>query len=119
MVHATPPDPLYDYRLTPSAPHSILAETLTGFEADFVVLGHTHLPFIRKHNRLMVVNPGSVGQPLDGDPRAAYAIWEDGVVTLHRAAYDQAELIKSLDELGLENDLYGSLRRSFELGKVI
>ncbi|MGC9258972.1 MAG: metallophosphoesterase family protein [Phycisphaerae bacterium] len=119
MVHATPPDPLYDYRLTPNAPHYVLTEILTGFEADFVVLGHTHLPYVRTHNRMTVVNPGSVGQPLDGDPRAAYAIWEDGEVTLHRAAYDQGELIKSLDELGLENDLYGSLRRSFELGKMI
>ena len=119
LVHATPPDPLYDYRVTPNAPHSILTETLTGFEADFVLLGHTHLPYVRKHNRMTVVNPGSAGQPLDGDPRAAYAIWEDGEITLHRAEYDQRELIGTLDELALEDDLYCSLRRSFELGKMI
>ena len=119
MVHGSPPDPLYDYRITPGAPHYILAETLTGFEADVVVLGHTHLPFVRKHNRMTVVNPGSVGQPLDGDPRAAYAIWEDGEITLHRAWYDQRDLINTLNELGLVDDLYSSLRRSFELGKMV
>ncbi len=119
MVHGSPPDPLYDYRITPGAPHYILAETLTGFEADVVVLGHTHLPFVRKHNRMTVVNPGSVGQPLDGDPRAAYAIWEDGEITLHRAGYDQRELLGTLDELALMDDLYCSLRRSFELGKMV
>jgi predicted phosphodiesterase len=96
-----------------------LTEALTGFEADFVVLGHTHLPYVRKHNRMTVVNPGSVGQPLDGDPRAAYGIWEDGEITLHRADYDHRELINTLNELGLDDDLYGSLRRSFELGKMI
>ena len=68
---------------------------------------------------MTVVNPGSAGQPLDGDPRAAYAIWEDGEITLHRAEYDQRELIVTLDELALEDDLYCSLRRSFELGKMI
>lgn len=119
MVHATPPDPLYDYRLTPDAPDRLFTAALAGFSADFVVMGHTHLPFVRKHNRMTVVNPGSVGQPLDGDPRAAYAIWEDGEITLHRAAYDQRDLINTLNELGLVDDLYSSLRRSFEMGKMI
>lgn len=119
MAHATPPHPLYDYSVTPTAPDHVFTEALAGVSADFVILGHTHLPFVRKHNRMTVVNPGSVGQPLDGDPRAAYAIWEDGEVTAHRAAYDQAELIGTLDELGLEEDLYRSLRRSFDLGKMV
>jgi diadenosine tetraphosphatase ApaH/serine/threonine PP2A family protein phosphatase len=35
-----------------------------------------------------VVNPGSVGMPLDGDPRAAWAIINDGQVELRRVAYD-------------------------------
>ncbi len=40
--------------------------------------------------RRVLINPGSVGQPRDGDPRAAFAVWERGAaqVTFHRVAYD-------------------------------
>lgn len=47
-------------------------------EADFVLVGHTHLPLHLRFQRTQVLNPGSVGQPKDGDPRAAYAVIEDG-----------------------------------------
>jgi putative phosphoesterase len=42
--------------------------------APYVVLGHTHLPMVQRFRSGMVVNPGSVGQPRDGDPRAAWGI---------------------------------------------
>ncbi len=41
------------------------------------------------------VNPGSVGQPKDGDPRAAYAIWHDGTISLRRATYDVEETVRA------------------------
>ncbi len=43
------------------------------------------------------MNPGSVGQPRDGDPRAAYAIIEDGKVELKRAEYDIARTIAAIE----------------------
>jgi predicted phosphodiesterase len=55
-----------------------------------LVFGHTHLPFRRVSRRgIELVNPGSVGMPFDGDPRAAYALLhEDGSVEHRRAVYD-------------------------------
>ena len=41
------------------------------------------------------MNPGSVGQPKGGNPRAAYAIWEDGQVTLRCASYDVAQTMRA------------------------
>jgi len=58
-----------------------------------LVVGHTHLQFSRTtaDGELSLVNPGSVGMPFDGDPRAAYAlIADDGVVELRRVEYDYA-----------------------------
>jgi diadenosine tetraphosphatase ApaH/serine/threonine PP2A family protein phosphatase len=57
-----------------------------------VVFGHTHLPFARSSVRgIELVNPGSVGMPLDGDTRAAYAlVHDDGRVEHRRVAYDNA-----------------------------
>jgi protein phosphatase len=55
---------------------------------DFLLIGHTHHPFVRLFDSTLIVNPGSVGQPKGGDPRAAYALWHDGEVILRRAAYN-------------------------------
>jgi diadenosine tetraphosphatase ApaH/serine/threonine PP2A family protein phosphatase len=55
------------------------------------------------------VNPGSVGQPRDGDPRASYAVIDDGRVTLKRAAYDIERTISDLRKLRLEEDVTSRL----------
>jgi diadenosine tetraphosphatase ApaH/serine/threonine PP2A family protein phosphatase len=66
------------------------AERLMGVEARRVVFGHTHLQFTREGpGGIELVNPGSVGMPLDGDHRAAYAIvGDDDSVELRRVEYD-------------------------------
>jgi predicted phosphodiesterase len=50
-----------------------------------------------------LLNPGSVGQPRDGDPRAAYAVFDSGerVITYHRATYDIAEAQRRIRAAGL------------------
>jgi diadenosine tetraphosphatase ApaH/serine/threonine PP2A family protein phosphatase len=60
-------------------------DLLEGVECERLVFGHTHLPFRRVAARgIELVNPGSVGMPFDGDPRAAYAVVEDGGGVRHR-----------------------------------
>lgn len=67
---------------------------LDGRSPALLVVGHTHLPVQRTVARpdggtTLVVNPGSVGLPFDGDPRAAYGILhDDGRVESRRVAYD-------------------------------
>jgi diadenosine tetraphosphatase ApaH/serine/threonine PP2A family protein phosphatase len=43
-------------------------------EADIVLLGHTHVPLEEKFDSKLLANPGSVGQPRDGDPRASFGL---------------------------------------------
>ncbi|MFN2617179.1 MAG: metallophosphoesterase [Thermoleophilaceae bacterium] len=66
-------------------------ELLVGVEARRLVFGHTHLAFERTAGGgIELLNPGSVGMPFDGDPRAAWGlIVPDGGVELRRAEYDQ------------------------------
>ena len=85
LVHATPRDALDEY-LGPDA--DAWAERLVGIEADLVCVGHTHQPFHLKIRNQQVLNPGSVGQPRDGDPRASYALIENGRIELRRVEYD-------------------------------
>ena len=52
-----------------------------------------------------VVNPGSVGQPRDEDPRASYAVIEDGSVTIHRVEYDIDATVQHLRSSGIDESL--------------
>ena len=88
LAHAAPAGDLYDYQIVPDASDEVLSERIKGIDADFILLGHTHLPLLRKIGTTTIVNPGSVGQPRQGDPRASYAIWEDGEVEFHHGVYD-------------------------------
>jgi predicted phosphodiesterase len=88
VVHASPKS---DVRSFLPEPADDEPELLAGVEARQLVFGHTHLPFRREAGGIDLVNPGSVGMPFDGDPRAAYAILhDDGRVEHRRVAYDHA-----------------------------
>jgi predicted phosphodiesterase len=65
-------------------------ELLGGATERRIVFGHTHLPFRRRGpNNVELINPGSVGMPFDGDPRAAYALVRaDDAVDHRRVDYD-------------------------------
>jgi putative phosphoesterase len=84
LVHATPRDPLDEYLLRDEV---AWARRLENVDADVVCVGHTHMQFKLKVGDKMVINPGSLGLPRDGDPRAAYAVIEDGRVELKRVPY--------------------------------
>jgi diadenosine tetraphosphatase ApaH/serine/threonine PP2A family protein phosphatase len=82
--------PLSDMDSFYPEPHDTDVERLMGVEAERVVFGHTHLQFERPGpGGINLVNPGSVGTPLDGDHRAAYALeHDDGRVELRRVEYN-------------------------------
>ena len=103
LVHATPRDPMDEYLATDK---TTWTSRLAGIDADFVCVGHTHLQFHLDLDRLQLINPGSVGQPRDGDPRAAYAIIEDGQVELKRVEYDIDQSVAALRNLGLSDELF-------------
>ncbi|MGI8512201.1 MAG: metallophosphoesterase family protein [Solirubrobacteraceae bacterium] len=92
--------PASDVRSFAPAPAPDEAELLAGVEESRLVFGHTHLPFRRiAVQGVELVNPGSVGMPFDGDPRAAYAvIADDGGVEHHRVTYDHAASAAALRE---------------------
>jgi putative phosphoesterase len=82
--------PLSDMDSFYPGPQDSDVERLMGVEASRVVFGHTHLQFTREGpGGIELVNPGSVGIPLDGDRRAAYAIVnDDDSIELRRVEYD-------------------------------
>jgi putative phosphoesterase len=83
--HAAPSDPLFRYLRT--AEKDLADEVRDAGSPDFLFCGHTHWPLLKRIGSTTIVNPGSVGQPKDGDTRAPYAVWEDGKIELRRVAY--------------------------------
>jgi diadenosine tetraphosphatase ApaH/serine/threonine PP2A family protein phosphatase len=83
--------PVSDVRSFLPDPADDEPELLEGVTHSRLLFGHTHLPFRRMAGNVELVNPGSVGMPLDGDTRAAYAvIGDDGRVEHRRVEYDHA-----------------------------
>lgn len=115
FMHATPSDPHYRY-LGPDPAE--WAHEIATVRADVVVVGHTHLPFSIPVAGRRVVNPGSVGQPKDGDPRAAYAVIDGSRIELKRAAYAVERTVGLLAASDIGPDAIRQLSELLRTGSV-
>ena len=95
-MHATPRDPLDEYLLKDP---DTWAKRLHNVKADIVCVGHTHVQFNLQVGGVVVLNPGSVGLPRDGDPRAAFAVIEGGKIELKRAEYPIEETVARIEQM--------------------
>jgi diadenosine tetraphosphatase ApaH/serine/threonine PP2A family protein phosphatase len=127
LVHGSPPDPTWEYVTTVS----IARASLSAISTPHGLHGHTHVPIVftdvdgrmrafepRAGNSValdqgrMFLNPGSVGQPRDGDPRASYLVLDldAGTATWGRVAYDIDSVMRSMRAAGLPERLAERLR---------
>ena len=107
VVHGSPRDPIWEYVVTVQA----AVASFTHFDTYWCLVGHSHIPFVCRPSaqgaeflqfpldapvtldeQQVIINPGSVGQPRDGDPTASYAVYDSdaSTVTHHRVEYDVA-----------------------------
>jgi protein phosphatase len=101
VVHAAPTDPMFAYCREDSDRWMAEVEAI---QADVLIVGHTHTPFVRKVRETTIINPGSLGQPKTGRPRACYAIWEDGAVLLKEYDYPVAESIREIRDMPIASE---------------
>ncbi len=98
LTHGSPWRPVDEY-VYPDYPDFA---RFASIDADAVVMGHTHRPLMRREGTVLLVNPGSCGQPRDYDSRAAcavLAIGDDVTCEIRRTAYDRAPLLRRCAEL--------------------
>jgi len=103
MVHGGWANPIDEY----------LEPTETYFaqvEGNFFASGHVHRQFTVSYGMKKYCNPGSVGQPRDNDPRAAFATFDGNKFTLHRVKYDIERVGVLMEEAGFSGYYYGGLR---------
>jgi putative phosphoesterase len=113
LVHATPRDPLDEY-----GPPEVefWQRRLQNVEADVICVGHTHIPYVLEVGNKLVINPGSVGQPRDGDPRASYAVIENFKVELRRAEYPIEETVRVIEDSTLPEPAKARLIEVYRTG---
>jgi putative phosphoesterase len=98
LVHGSPRDPLDEYL---PIDREMWRSRIEGIDANFICVGHTHVPMDLEIDERRVINPGSVGQPRDGDPRASYVLIDNGNVSFRRVAYDLDAAIRQMRQAGL------------------
>lgn len=83
--------------------HERFCRAFDPFEVSVVVFGHTHMPLEEVCGDKIILNPGSVGQPRDGDPRACYGIYDSETrkFEIRRVAYDYKKVQDAIKEAGL------------------
>jgi putative phosphoesterase len=113
LVHATPRDPLDEYSI---ADVDFWSRRLADVDAQVVCVGHTHYPYILEVGDKLVINPGSVGQPRDGDPRASYAIIENQRVELKRIEYPVEDAVNTVLQSALPEPAKSQLIEVFRTG---
>ncbi len=123
LVHGSLRAPLWEYILSLPA----MEAQFRLMETPYSVIGHSHVPFLAEEGNdgkvwtsawqdgdlvnlpesRLIINPGAVGQPRDGDPRAAYALYDSDsrAITLHRVEYDIAATQQKIIAAGLPASL--------------
>ena len=114
ILHASPADELFHYMSKEEA------STLDVSGVDLLIVGHTHIAYEVKNEKVWVVNPGSVGMPKDGDPRASYAILDTyrREVRFGRAEYNPEPMLGKLRQLLDEHrSIYEQLAKVYLTGR--
>lgn len=103
MTHGSPQS--NEEPLTPDTPDERLIQLAEWASEEVILCGHSHLPFARQVNGYWFINPGSVGRPDDGDPRASYAVLtlkpNDLKVQLFRVDYEVQAAADAIRERNL------------------
>jgi len=110
MVHGGWHDPIDEYL------YNVTRDYFAGLDGTGFASGHTHMQGVWVFDPKVYCNPGSVGQPRDGDPRAAFAVWADGQPTLCRVSYDIDATCGLMQRAGFEPHFYDNLRRGSRIG---
>jgi putative phosphoesterase len=118
LTHGSPDS--VEEHIYPDSLEERLKEIAAKAEADVVVTGHTHLQMNRSVDGVTFINPGSVGRPVNGEPKAEYAVlsFNPLKVEFRRASYDIEALAEKMRKKGLPENHVQVLVRGVHLNTI-
>jgi putative phosphoesterase len=105
LLHGGWADPIDEYLREPTEEYFSRIRS----KCEFFFSGHTHVQGLFQFKDKTYCNPGSVGQPRDNDPRAAFAVVDNGI-TLHRIEYNMQIVFDLMEQAGFDDYYYGALK---------
>ncbi|OLS22716.1 MAG: hypothetical protein HeimC3_29900 [Candidatus Heimdallarchaeota archaeon LC_3] len=110
LAHGTPSEPEdweYFYYFGVGDQEMVMHDWLEFFDVDVIALGHTHVPFLYEDKKKFVLNPGSIGQPRDGDPRACFAVLDtkEHEISHYRVRYPINKVVAGINKFNLPTHL--------------
>jgi len=115
LVHACPRSPLHEY-MPPQRTDAEWSAALDDVNGATVLIGHTHVAFARLVGAGLVINPGSLGMPKDGNAHGSYAVLDGPSVQFCRIAYDPEPMLGRLQALKLPPHVFAQLAQTFRTG---
>jgi len=112
LVHGSPRK-MNEY-LFEDRPVSSFQRLAASSNADIIVFGHTHKPYVKEVDGVLFVNAGSIGKPKDGDWRACYLMLSPGSVQpseFVRVPYDVDRAASAIRESDLPHEFAGDIER--------
>jgi len=126
LAHGSPREPIWEYLI------SVYSAKISfdHFQTKYCLVGHSHTPLFFEQNNdncvlheiapdstltladnRLIINPGSIGQPRDGDPRASYAIYDSdqNIISNYRVPYEIEITQQKMAEYGLPPRLIARL----------
>jgi putative phosphoesterase len=117
LVHGSDPDPHYFCEC--ESGYDVIRDETENEERNYILIGHSHKPFIKTVGSTTILNPGSVGQPRDFNPRASYAVIENGVPCIKRVSYDIERTVNDLERSALPKQLTSKLSTMLYVGGIL
>lgn len=115
LCHAVPSDPLFTYCLPES---DRWTEECSRVGADVLLVGHTHVPFGSHVGKTLLVNPGSLGQPKSGAPRASYAVLKDWKISFRSLSYPLEKTAEKIQAMPITANIQDNLISVLRTGSV-
>jgi putative phosphoesterase len=118
VTHGSPDS--VDEHIYPDSPEERLKEIATKASADIIITGHTHMQMRRDVDGVTFANPGSIGRPVDGDPKAEYAVLSFNPLTIEfrRVSYDVEAAADEMRKKGLPENQVQVILRGIPLDNV-
>jgi len=105
-----------NYRLWPDSSDEVFDALINMYPTPYIIVGHSHVQFVKRHKGTTIINPGGLGQPRLGKPLACYAVLDENGFELKSVEYDTEKTCNAMDRVPLEKSFIEQWKKCYRTG---